>query len=332
MTQNVRLKRGEVLQAELHRFYLSLTRESAGEGKTLMFGTLTDVKRALDRLLADGWRLSVSANGSLADKAGIDFVWSHPLKGWFALDAKAVGTPSCGLIHLVQVANNKEAGECQQLCFENKRDFVELLVSLSDVGQPIEHEVLAAPQVCAVNTAQLLGELKSFHSGLLSAAAKTQDPRFAGWADNLMKAIGYCLANMRTTAGDTGPSDQVQAMAAEALREFMVAFFDPKSAKFGQVMKLQACLNRSADLQYLISGDQLKVRAGKAQRLVVLTGLARIVGQMYQQMYSELLTKHSTAEWLLLRRRVFETKGVECAIHHILDSFQCKRQALARAA
>lgn len=332
MFEKTRLKRGELLQAELHSFFASLSREPPGKGKALPYGALTEVKGALDRLIADGWSLQVSARHSPADSSGVDFIWSHATKGWFALDAKAVGQTSSGLIHLVVVANNMAAGECQRLCFENKKGFVELLVALSTSGQAIDHAVLAAPKVATMSREQLFEELKSFRGALNRAAIKTRDGRYAAWANNLGKAIGYCVAEKRAPAQDAAKAGLIQGMATAALNEFLQAFFNPRSQVLEQCMRQQVSLNRSQSLQYLICDDQLKVRAGSPQRLVVLSGLGRLVRQAYQEMYCRQLAQHSTAEWLLLRRRVFEAKGVDCAIHYILDSLQRKPEALMRAA
>ena len=97
-------------------------------------------------------------------------------------------------------------------------------------------------------------------------------------------------------------------------------------------MRQQVQLHRSKQLLYVLSEDSIKVAVGPARRLVVLSGLARVVRKRYEDVYKAKLAKHSSAEWLILRRRVFEAKGVDCAIHAILDSLDNSQETLAKAA
>ena len=58
-------KRGEMLQAELQRFYTDLVNEQRGKD----LGMLAAVKQELDQLLDLGWKLIASTNLSPADNA-----------------------------------------------------------------------------------------------------------------------------------------------------------------------------------------------------------------------------------------------------------------------
>lgn len=316
-------RRGEALQAQLQRFFALVT--SSGSGN---FGQFTELRSELSRLHREGWRLTVSAKDSPADKAGIDFVWSHS-RGWFPLDAKAVGMPCSPLVHLVPVGESQEAGECGLLCFEDKMAFLQLLVDLAGKEQPIPHQVLAVPLLSEVEPAQLLAELKNLQCALNAAAVTTGDWRFGQWAETLRRAIGYALSQIRPAGHNTVAADLAQGIVKEALDRFLAELFDPKKPKLENCMHQRTSLNRSRHLCYILSEDALKVAAGGSGQLVVLKQFSGTVARRYQEVLAEAMKIHSSAEWVLTRRRFFETKGVECAIHAVLDALQQRGRELS---
>jgi|APEBP8051073352_1049397.scaffolds.fasta_scaffold02480_4 hypothetical protein len=320
-------RRGDLLEAELYRFYVDFARPETGER-----GTLTALWTELQKLIREGWQLHSSSNRSPADKAGIDFIWTHPRKGWFALDAKATGVPCSCLIHLVPVGNSSESGEMGRLRFDDKKAFIELLVTLGSSGKPFDHAVLMAPKSSDVPAGALLEHLKDFQKALNQASKSTDDERYSYWADALKKAIGFAIAQNRPAELTAGDSERVQGIIRQALQEFMTAFFDPKNPLLEKCMRQQVQLHRSKQLLYVLSEDSIKVAVGPSRRLVVLSGLARVVRKRYEDVYKAKLAKHSSAEWLILRRRVFEAKGVDCAIHAILDCLDNSQDTLAKAA
>ena len=289
---------------------------------------LNALKHHIEVLTRDGWTLKMSANQSPADQSGIDFIWANPRRGWFPLDSKAVGETSCSLVQHVHVGNNNAAGEYGQLRFEDKLAFLEQLVTLARKREPISYTLCTPPDTAAKSVSVLLEEVKQFQKRLERAASK--DGRYSEWADSLRGAIGYLLKKQRG-----GPSSEsIQAargIVMTAVDAFFAAYFNGNNPAFAShCMRLRPCLKRSDRLVYLISGDTIKAAVGKAQELVVLSGLAQSIRDRYQQSYAQAIQQHRAAEWLVQRKRVFETKGVELVIHNILDAFQ--RQPGARRA
>lgn len=310
--------KGHRLQNELYRWAVALVRDIDGSA-TLGQG-LNAHKHHIEVLLRAGWTLTMSADNSPADKAGVDFIWENPSCGWFPLDAKAMGQTSCSLITHVHVGNNTDAGELKQLRYEDKLAFLEQLVRLARTGRPIKHDCCPPPSVTAMAPAKLLEELKILRKQLERSASC--DERLREWANALGKSIGYLSIQKRG-----GPSEAstfaAQKVINEAIDVFFGAYFNFRNEAFAsQQMRLQPSLRRSERLQYLFTGDVIKATVGKAQELVVLSGLAALIKKRFEERYGELIRQHRNTDWLMQRKRTFDTKGVECVIHSVLDAFQ----------
>jgi hypothetical protein len=320
--------KGHRLQEELFRWYVTVFRgDNCGE-TTPTAQRLNGLKHHVEVLIRAGWTLTMSADNSPADKAGVDFIWENPSRGWFPLDAKAMGSTSCRLITQVHVGNNTDAGEFKQLRFEDRIAFLETLVNLARSGRPVSHACCPPPGVTPVAAAQLLDGLKKLERQLEKSASC--DERLGEWAVALGKAIGYQKRQVRG-----GPSEEAtssaQKLIASAIDAFFVSFLNGNNVTFAsQQMRLQPNLRRHDRLQYLFTGDVIKATVGNAQELVVLSGLASLIKKRFEARYSELIGLHRSADWLMQRKRTFETKGVECVIHAVLDAFQ--RQSGARRA
>jgi len=321
---------GHKLQDQLFRWYTTLTQSADGQTGPRFEQGLNALKHHIEILIRDGWTLTMTADDSPADRAGVDFIWSNPNRGWFPLDAKAAGQTRSAIIHQVHVGNNSDAGECGQLRVEDRVAFVKQLVTLARMSRPIAFTVLRPPSAqTARNNDVLLGDLQHFQRKLEYAASNTQDDRFGEWATALRRAVGYILAQKRGGASPASVETARQAIAA-AIDAFFASYFKENSPFAAKVSTMKASLKRSDRLQYVICEDKIKASVGKSNELVVLGGLAGLIRKRYEARYSELLGKHNCAEWLLQRKRTFETKGVECVIHSILDAFQ--RQSGARHA
>ncbi len=319
---------GHRLQDELFRWYLSLTSENTGSGTSMAVPGLNALKHHMEVLIRDGWTLSISADNSPADKAGVDFIWANPSRGWFPLDAKAVGQTSCRVINQVYVSNNKDAGEYKQLRYEDKLAFLEQLVALSRKGCPISHDSCTPPSVTASAQSRQLEDLKALQRQLEKASSR--DDRLGEWAVALRKAIGYLLAQTRGGPSE-GATSSAQKLITSAIEAFFGSYFNHNNTVFAShCMRLQPNLRRTERLQYQFTGDIFKATVGNAQELVVFSGLAQLIRNRFEARYTELVGKHSGADWLMQRKRTFETKGVECVIHNVLDAFQ--RQKGARRA
>lgn len=287
---------------------------------------LNALKHHVEVLIRAGWQLTMSAGNSPADKCGVDFIWANPGRGWFPLDAKAVGQTSCRLIQHVHVGNNTDAGEYKQLRYEDKLAFLEQLVTLARTGEPITYRECMPPNGVAMGETQLLEAVKGFQRTLEQASS--HDERFLEWSVALRKAVGFLQVKKRG-----GPSEDAllaaRGVIASAIDNFFAAFFNHGNNTFEmKVMRLQPCLRRSERLIYLVTEDSIKTTVGKSQELVVLGGLASLIKKRFEARYTELIGKHRGADWLIQRKRTFEAKGVECVIHDILDAFQ--RQYPAR--
>ena len=318
--------KGHQLQDELHRWFLLVTRENTSDSAQNTVPGLNALKHHVEVLIRDGWTLTMSADNSPADKAGVDFIWENPSRGWFPLDSKAVGQTSCRLIQHVQVGNNNDAGEYGQLRYEDKLAFLEQLVNLARMAQPISHALVPPPSSAAMSTAELLENVTKLQKQLQRASSK--DRRYNDWAAALRGAIGFLSAQKRG-----GPSEdalkEARGVIASAIDAFFAAYFNDKNAMFAsKCMYLQPCLQRSGRLTYQFTGDTFKAIAGKSNEQVVFSGLAGLIKQRFEARYAELVGQHRGADWLIQRKRTFETKGVECVIHNILDAFQ--KVALAR--
>lgn len=312
---------GHQLQEQLFRWYTTLTQGNFGHEPKLGQG-LHALKHHVEVLIRDGWTLTMTADDSPADRVGIDFIWSNPNRGWFPLDAKAAGQTRCRLIQQVHVGNNSEAGECGQLRSEDRTAFLEQLVALARTSQPIDFAVCVPPSIrVAQNGNVMLDSLRFFQRSLEKATTQTTDDRFAEWALALKPAIGYSLKQNRGGASDAAVETARKAIAA-AIDAFFASFFKENSQFALECSRMQTSLKRSDRLQYVIGEDKIKAVAGQSNELVVLGGLAGLIRKRYEARYRELLAQHSCAEWLLQRKRTFETKGVECVIHSILDAFQ----------
>lgn len=318
--------KGHRLQDELYRWYLLVFRENTcGSAQNLVPG-LNALRHHVEVLIKDGWQLAMSADNSPADKAGVDFIWENPSRGWFPLDAKAMGQTSCRLISHVHVGNNTDAGEYKQLRHEDKLAFLEQLVKLARTGRPVSHSCCLPPGVTAMSSAQLLEELKKLQKQLATSASC--DERLGEWSVALGKAIGYLNAQKRGGASEEA-TKTAQKTIASAIDAFFGLYFNGNNTIFAsQCMRLQPALRRSDRLQYQVTGDIIKATVGNAHELVVLSGLAALIKKRFEARYLELVDKHRSADWLIQRKRTFETKGVECVIHAVLDAFQ--RQASAR--
>lgn len=307
---------GHRLQNELSRWFHSLL-EFEGTGK--LVEPLTSLKRKIDALVATGWKLKMSDDKSPADKAGIDFVWTHPTRGWFALDAKATGNVRCGMVHLVTVRNTVEAGEYKQLMAEDRIDFVRLLIKLSS-QEGISHQHCAYPSLQAASVKDSLEAVRQFQRRLQAESHRTGEQSYEDWAIVLRKAIGFLV----TQTGKGGPSqgaiDQVRRIIFGELDAFFTSFFDKNNMCASKCMHLQTSMRRSDKLAYEITGDKIKATVGPHHELVIMGGLADAIRQRFASRYSQLVEQHAAAEWLTQRRRTFETKGVECALHHVLNA------------
>lgn len=324
-------KNGHQLQEQLFRWYVAMTDGSLNAEQRLSQG-LNALRHHVEVLIRDGWTLTMSADNSLADKAGVDFIWSNPKRGWFPLDAKAVGQTSCRIIQQVHVGNNSEAGECGQLRAEDKIAFLEQLVKLARTATPISFSDCAPPSVrTARSNEELLEALLQFQRTLERASSRSGEVRLGEWAGALKGAIGYHRAQKRG-----GPNEATVTAARAAINTaidaFFASFFRENATFASKVGLMKANLKRSDKLQYVICEDKLKTTVGGSRELVVLGGLAGLIRKRYDERYRELLGKHSCAEWLLQRKRTFETKGVECVIHSILDAFQQQAGGARRAA
>lgn len=311
--------KGHRLQEELFRWYVTVFRGDNCGGSSAAQG-LNGLKHHVEVLIRAGWTLQMSADNSLADKAGVDFIWENPSRGWFPLDAKAMGQTSCRLITQVHVGNNNDAGEYKQLRFEDRIAFLQQLVNLARTGQPVSYHCCQPPGLTAMASNQLLDGLKNLRKQLEKSTSC--DERLGEWANALGKSIGYLSIQKRG-----GPSEaskhSAQKLIASAIDAFFGSFFNNNNETFAsQQMRLQPNLRRSDRLQYLHTGDVIKATVGNAHELVVLSGLAALIKKRFEERYIELVGKHRTAEWLMQRKRTFETKGVELVIHSVLDAFQ----------
>lgn len=311
--------KGHRLQEELFRWYVTVFRNDTGGGTPAAQG-LNGLKHHVEVLIRAGWTLKMSADNSPADKAGVDFIWENPSRGWFPLDSKAMGQTSCRLITHVHVGNNTDAGEYKQLRFEDKLAFLEQLVNLARTGHPVSYNCCPPPGLTAVASTQLLDELKRLRKQLEKSTSC--DERLGEWAAALGKSIGYLNIQKRG-----GPSEGATATAQQtvlaAIDAFFGSYFNGNNATFAsQQMRLQPNLRRHDRLQYLFTGDVIKATVGNAQELVVLSGLAALIKKRFEARYSELIGLHRSADWLMQRKRTFETKGVELVIHAVLDAFQ----------
>lgn len=319
--------KGHRLQSELYRWTLAVF--SDNNGSVTLGQGLNALKHHVEVLLRDGWTLRMSADHSLADKAGVDFIWENPARGWFPLDAKAMGQTSCSLITHVHVGNNTDAGELKQLRYEDKLAFLEQLVRLARTGRPIKHDCCPPPSMAVMAPAKLLEELKSLRKQLERSASC--DERLREWANALGKSIGYLSIQKRGGPSEASTS-AAQKLITEAIDAFFGSYFNRHNEAFAsQQMRLQPSLRRSDRLQYLFTGDIIKATVGKAQELVVLSGLAALIKKRFEERYKELISQHRNTDWLMQRKRTFETKGVECVIHSVLDAFQ-RQTGLRRAA
>lgn len=331
MEKSTSKTKGQLLQEELFRwFHAVLDASPCGDAPQAF--RLNALRHHLEVLIRDGWTLKMSGEDSPADKCGIDFIWGHPVKGWFPLDAKAVGTSSCVLIHQVTVGNQNGAGECGQLKFEYKVAFLSKLVELARSANPISHEKCAPPQLMTARSAvELIEGVKQFQRRLMTASETLRDDRYNQWAISLRRAIGFLLAAQRGGADDDSVTRARNAINT-ALDAFLAQYLSQNAAFASSCMRLQTVLRRSDRLKYEIGIDTVKAPVGPAQRLVVLGGLAQLVRKKYEAKYEELLHKHRSAEWLMQRKRTFETKGVELAIHYILNSLEALGGKPARRA
>jgi hypothetical protein len=307
---------GHRLQDELFRWAVAILNEDSDD--SCAHG-LESLKQEVGILIKDGWALRMSANNSPADKAGVDFIWENPKRGWFPLDAKAMGEPSCRLISHVRVGNNKDAGEQRQLSGKYKSAFLAQLIQLARSGTPVRHECCLPPSVTPMANATLLDALKQLRYQLEKASES--DERLGEWAVALNRAIAYL--NITKRGPDKAAISAAQVLVASAVDRFLEAYFAENNTAFvSRCMHLQPNLRRSAQLHYLVTGDIIKATVGEAKEVVVLSGLKELISNRFQEIYAELVRKHRSSDWLMQRKRSFASKGIQCAIHSVLDAFQ----------
>ena len=277
-----------------------------------------EVRRQLRELVKSGWSLCMSQEESPADKAGIDFIWQHPRRGWFALDAKAVDSTKCCLIRLVTVSNSTEAGEFRKLPFEDKLRFLEQLVELASGPAPeLDFQTCAPPSLEQTrNPRIMLEELRRFRDRLAVAGKLAGCRQCHAWQDAIGKAMGF-VAGRERQRNNPEQVAAVQARVAGIIRAYVNSLLVAKAPRnFGGPLEFR--FRRSNKLSYTVHGDELKVPVDTVN-VVTIGGIAVYARKAFQKRYQEVVGKHGAAEWLVLRRRTFEAQGAERAINHLLD-------------
>lgn len=180
-------------QQQLFRWFTTLVEGSysapdrgAGEAALRLDRAIQKVRE----LVEGGWWLSMSSEGSPADKAGMDFLWEDTVRGpWFALDCslrEKMDIPR--LIRLVRIKNaTTTVGEVMSIY--SKIFFLELLIELAEGPVLLTREMVAPPKLTPV--ADIRSALYDFRTRLRALKDHTNGDLFVDWAENLHRAIGF---------------------------------------------------------------------------------------------------------------------------------------------
>ena len=311
--------RGIKLQKQLWSWYLAVTEraceipdDACGEDKERMLlqNQLTSIREA-------GWRLTMTEEGSPADKSGIDFIWFHPNRGWFPLDSTAmdkVGVPE--LIHIVAVDSSKEKGECNGLTPAVKNGFAQLLIRLSETEPRLSVNFLPPSIKASKKSRQILVDFK----GRLEALASSVDDGevYLEWARRLRKAIGFeCEMHKRTMKPQiTDVKAFIEAVVIERIKGFL-----PELGQLILSPQEDRPFARDYSIRYHPSSDLLVIPEPQNPHF---PGLQRFMEKLFSQAYGEVVSAHGVCDSLLLLKRFFESRGKEELVHAVLDALESK--------
>lgn len=276
------------------------------------------VRLRVRQLVKAGWSLQMSEDESPADKAGIDFIWQHRRRGWFALDAKAVSNTRCCLIRLVEVSNSTEVGEFRKLRFEDKVRFFEQLIELAEGPAPELNLQDCPPPVMETvrDSTKMLEELRSFRDRLATMGKRPGCAHCTDWQAAINRAMGF-VTGCKRQRNNPEQVALVQQRVAEIINAYIKSVLAEKPPRgFGS--PFEARFRRNDKLLYTVHLDQVKLPVDAAN-VVTVAGIAAYARKAFQKRHQELVAKHGAAEWLLMRRRTFEAQGVERTINHLLD-------------
>jgi hypothetical protein len=318
-------RHGEVLQQELYVFYTTsfeiparVTNAAAPVEDELKRAALA--RQALRVLVKSGWQLRVSDFASPADRAGIDFVWFNPAIGWYPLDSKATESARCTLIEHIQVGSSNEPGECGQLLMEDKVAFLELLVALTKRTPPLQIKACAPPSLKVVRDQKsIIAELNAFGERLERLGASSPHKQACEqWADHLKKAVGFVLAKERRAASNGVEESQAQKTVRDAIQ----ARITEVVAKDGPTFRSTAGANvhRSKKLRYELTRDKLFVTVERD--VIELNGMAAQIHRAFETRYAKQIAKHGSPDWLIQKKREFQSFGIIGVINYVLDQFE----------
>lgn len=280
-----------------------------------------NARQKLLKAIASGWKLLMSDEGSPADKAGIDFIWFLPSKGWYPIDTTAmnkVGVPE--LIQIATVRNSEERGDFGKLRFEDKVAFIELLDRLAE-SEPALKVDLQPPTIrgCRQGSMQTLIE---FQKRLTQRSSGQDGDPFKEWANYLGRAINY-ESRMKQRAARTGSADIHQVLAC-IVRTEVEAFLAKACSGFNCGKYVQQPYARQFGICYYPHQDTLTLPEPQTPQV---RGLAQAARKLFAELYGKLVSKCGASEELIACKRFFEGRGFEEITHRVLDALEKRYSA-----
>lgn len=317
-------KCGIRLQKEVWSWYLEASNAmvdwtSNSEDRNLV--RAHNARQELLKAISSGWKLLMSDEGSPADKAGIDFIWFLPARGWYPIDTTAmnkVGVPE--LINIATVRNSEAKSEFGKLRFEDKVAFIELLVRLAE-SEPTLKVDLQPPTLrsCGQGSMKTLIE---FQKRLTLRSSDIDGEPFKEWANYLGRAINY-ESRMKQRAASTGSADIRQVLAC-IVRTEVEAFLAKASSGFNCGKYVQQPYARQFGICYYPHQDTLTLPEPQSPQV---HGLAQAARKLFAELYGKLVSECGASEELIACKRFFEGRGFEEITHRVLDALEKRYSA-----
>jgi len=305
-------------QAELYRWIAAAVTEpgeqSIPTGSGELHRRLYDSKKGLREAYANGWRLTITKDGSPADKAGSDFIWENARGDWWPLDCTArVKHDKPQLITLLLV-QNALVQDGRGLTLDCKIACAEVLINLTKTPAVLNRTFLQPPQTEPV--ADLRQALTNFQNALISLKSRANGELFEEWARNLKKAIGRQLSREQTSTSVT--KNWIQSTIREAVDCFIAGEVRGERSVPQRSFGRQKGISYRQEIDTLLTGDD---------SLPQVTNLSKMIIGQFDASYHALIKSQGLSEKMIRTKRSFAATGLTLVLHLLLDNLEQKKIA-----
>lgn len=305
-------KNGSKYQLELLRTYQTACDTGLDGGGHETDAEILRFRRARSSLCEArrrGWQLTMTAELSPADRVGIDFVWEHPLYGWYPIDCTAMykgNVPRLINLATVESASTQDGGGVALL---SRIEFVELLVRLSRETPFLTRSLIEPPDREAARDSEAEAAVRNFQRKLEELSRGAGGALCREWAERLNKAVGYFTASRRGVG--TFNAAVVQSAIDDGVEQFFAIVSSGRSLPVNQMS-----LSRGRQLTYSPNQDTLYLGDTSYPEL---RGFSTAAQQRFEARYLTMVQGGRFSEEMIQVKRLFSSNGLQFVVHFVLD-------------